>query len=104
MILAVRSRNEGRTGQGNQHCSRESPGCWRRRRALERTVEVRDIADLPQVNEIDRWLPIDVYELVAMGRGDASAHSARSARSNASGFTQRLRRVELTGFESLRQG
>jgi zinc/manganese transport system ATP-binding protein len=35
--------------------------------AIDHNGGVRDIAYLPQVNEIDRSFPIDVYDLVAMG-------------------------------------
>lgn len=35
--------------------------------AVERAVDVHDIAYLPQVAEIDRSFPINVYDLVAMG-------------------------------------
>jgi zinc/manganese transport system ATP-binding protein len=35
--------------------------------AINRKAGVRDIAYLPQVNEIDRSFPINVYEFVAMG-------------------------------------
>src|SRR5262245_52341385 len=35
--------------------------------AIDRSPGARDIAYLPQVAEIDRSFPIDIYDLVAMG-------------------------------------
>src|SRR5260370_40510382 len=37
--------------------------------AVDRGLGVRDIAYLPQVAEIDRSFPINVYDLVGMGAG-----------------------------------
>jgi zinc/manganese transport system ATP-binding protein len=67
--------------------------------AIERSVGVRDIAYLPQVKEIDRSFPINVYELVAMGlwrRIGAFGAIGKIERERVHGA---IATVGLTGFE-----
>jgi zinc/manganese transport system ATP-binding protein len=67
--------------------------------AIDRNAGVRDIAYLPQVKEIDRSFPINVYELVAMGlwrRIGAFGAIGKIERERIHGA---IATVELTGFE-----
>jgi zinc/manganese transport system ATP-binding protein len=67
--------------------------------AIDRNAGVRDIAYLPQVKEIDRSFPINVYELVAMGlwrRIGAFGAIGKIERERVHGA---IAAVGLTGFE-----
>jgi zinc/manganese transport system ATP-binding protein len=67
--------------------------------AVDRTLGVRDIAYLPQIAEIDRSFPINVYDLVAMGlwrRVGAFGAVGAAERDRISGA---IATVGLTGFE-----
>jgi zinc/manganese transport system ATP-binding protein len=67
--------------------------------AIDRNAGVRDIAYLPQVKEIDRSFPINVYELVAMGlwrRIGAFGAIGKIERERIHGA---IATVGLTGFE-----
>src|SRR5438445_8527623 len=67
--------------------------------AIDRTLDVRDIAYLPQVAEIDRSFPINVYDLVAMGawrRIGAFGAIRNTERDRIHGA---IATVGLTGFE-----
>src|SRR5215469_9675467 len=67
--------------------------------AIDRTLSVRDIAYLPQLAEIDRSFPINVYDLVAMGlwrRIGAFGGVGKLERDRIHGA---IATVGLTGFE-----
>jgi zinc/manganese transport system ATP-binding protein len=67
--------------------------------AIDRTLGVRDIAYLPQIAEIDRSFPINVYDLVAMGlwrRVGAFGAIGAAERDRINGA---IATVGLTGFE-----
>lgn len=67
--------------------------------AIDRDLPVRDIAYLPQVTEIDRSFPINVYDLVAMGlwrRIGAFGAIGKMERERIRGA---IGTVGLTGFE-----
>ncbi len=67
--------------------------------AVERGVDVRDIAYLPQVAEIDRSFPINVYDLVAMGLWRRIGAFGAIGASERERVHDAIATVGLTGFE-----
>ena len=63
-------------------------------------LNVRDIAYLPQIAELDRSFPINVYDLVAMGLWRRSGLFGGFARREHEKIEQAIAAVGLTGFES----
>ncbi len=61
-------------------------------------VAARDIAYLPQVAEIDRSFPINVYDLVAMGLWRRIGAFASLGRSQAPQIRAAIATVGLAGF------
>lgn len=57
------------------------------------------VAYLPQVSDIDRSFPIQVYDLVAMGLWQRKGAAGRIGYSQGSGIAEALAAVGLTGFE-----
>jgi zinc/manganese transport system ATP-binding protein len=62
-------------------------------------LQVRDIAYLPQVAEIDRTFPISVYDMVAMGLWRCAGLFGGIGRSERDAIHQAITAVGLTGFE-----
>ncbi len=62
-------------------------------------LEARDIAYLPQVAEIDRTFPINVYDLVAMGLWRRKGLFGGIGRKDRAGIEHAIEAVGLTGFE-----
>jgi zinc/manganese transport system ATP-binding protein len=67
--------------------------------AIDRGLEVRDIAFLPQVAEIDRSFPINVYDLVAMGLWRRIGAFAAIRDTEHDRIHAAIATVGLTGFE-----
>jgi len=67
--------------------------------AIERTPDVRDIAHLPQVAEIDRSFPINVYDLVAMGLWRRIGPFGSIGAAERELIHDAIATVGLTGFE-----
>jgi len=63
-------------------------------------VRVRDIAYLPQVTEIDRSFPIQVFDFVAMGLWARRGAFSAITRDDRTLVEQALQQVGLTGFEA----
>jgi zinc/manganese transport system ATP-binding protein len=63
-------------------------------------VRVRDIAYLPQVAEIDRSFPIQVFDFVAMGLWARRGAFKAITRADRAAVERALEQVGLTGFES----
>ena len=61
---------------------------------------LRDIAYLPQIADIDRSFPIDVYDVVAMGLWRRSGIFGRIGRREHGGIEEAIAAVGLTGFEA----
>ncbi len=62
-------------------------------------LEARDIAYLPQVAEIDRSFPINVYDLVAMGLWRRKGLFGGIGRRDRDSIERAIEAVGLTGFE-----
>ena len=67
--------------------------------SIERTCAVRDIAYLPQVAEIDRSFPINVYDLVAMGLWRRVGPFSAVTAADRARIDHAIATVGLTGFE-----
>ena len=68
--------------------------------AIERDgLDARDIAYLPQVAEIDRSFPINVYDIVAMGLWRAKGAFGGIGGKDHHGIEAAIAAVGLTGFE-----
>jgi zinc/manganese transport system ATP-binding protein len=68
--------------------------------AIERDgLDVRDIAYLPQVAEIDRSFPINVYDVVAMGLWRAKGAFGGIGGKDHQAIERAIAAVGLTGFE-----
>jgi zinc/manganese transport system ATP-binding protein len=67
--------------------------------AIDRNAGVRDIAYLPQVKEIDRSFPINVYELVAMGLWRRIGAFGAIGKIERERIHEAIATVGLTGFE-----
>jgi zinc/manganese transport system ATP-binding protein len=67
--------------------------------SIERGVGIRDIAYLPQVAEIDRTFPIDVYDLVAMGLWRRIGAFGAVGRAEREKIRDAIAAVGLAGFE-----
>jgi zinc/manganese transport system ATP-binding protein len=67
--------------------------------AIERPLGVRDIAYLPQVAEIDRSFPINVYDLVAMGLWRRVGPFGAIGAAERDRISGAIATVGLTGFE-----
>lgn len=67
--------------------------------AIERGLHVRDIAYLPQVCDVDRSFPINVYDLVAMGLWRRVGPFGAIAAAGRVRIDAALATVGLTGFE-----
>jgi zinc/manganese transport system ATP-binding protein len=67
--------------------------------AINRNAGVRDSAYLPQVNEIDRSFPINVYELVAMGLWRRIGAFGAIGKIEGERIHGAIATVGLTGFE-----
>jgi zinc/manganese transport system ATP-binding protein len=67
--------------------------------SIERTCPVRDIAYLPQVADIDRTFPINVYDLVAMGLWRRVGAFGAVTRAERARIDHAIAAVGLTGFE-----
>jgi zinc/manganese transport system ATP-binding protein len=67
--------------------------------ALDRALDARDIAYLPQVAEIDRSFPIDVYDLVAMGLWRRVGPFGAVGAAERERAHDAIATVGLTGFE-----
>jgi zinc/manganese transport system ATP-binding protein len=67
--------------------------------AIDRGLGVRDIAYLPQVAEIDRSFPINVYDLVAMGAWRRIGAFGAIRNTERDGIHGAIATVGLTGFE-----
>lgn len=68
--------------------------------SIERNgLKSRDIAYLPQVAEIDRSFPINVYDMVAMGLWRAKGLFAGFDRKDHHAIESAIAAVRLTGFE-----
>jgi zinc/manganese transport system ATP-binding protein len=67
--------------------------------SIERGVGIRDIAYLPQVAEIDRTFPIDVYDLVAMGLWRRIGPFGAVGRAEREKIRNAIAGVGLAGFE-----
>jgi zinc/manganese transport system ATP-binding protein len=63
-------------------------------------VRARDIAYLPQVAEIDRSFPIQVFDFVAMGLWARCGAFKAITRSDRTAIEHALEQVGLTGFEA----
>ena len=63
-------------------------------------VRVRDIAYLPQVAEIDRSFPIQVFDFVAMGLWARRGAFKAITRADCAAVEHALEQVGLTGFEA----
>ena len=63
-------------------------------------VRVRDIAYLPQIAEIDRSFPIQVFDFVAMGLWGQRGAFKAITRADRTAIEHALEQVGLTGFES----
>jgi len=63
-------------------------------------VRVRDIAYLPQIAEIDRSFPIQVFDFVAMGLWARRGAFSAITRADRTLVEQALQQVGLTGFEA----
>jgi zinc/manganese transport system ATP-binding protein len=63
-------------------------------------VRVRDIAYLPQIAEIDRSFPIQVFDFVAMGLWARRGAFGAITRADRTLVEQVLQQVGLTGFEA----
>jgi zinc/manganese transport system ATP-binding protein len=62
-------------------------------------LDVRDIAYLPQIAEIDRSFPINVYDMVAMGLWRSSGLTGGIGRAARQKIETAIAAVGLTGFE-----
>jgi zinc/manganese transport system ATP-binding protein len=62
-------------------------------------LDARDIAYLPQVAEIDRSFPINVYDMVAMGLWRRAGLFGGIGRKEREAIQQAIAAVGLTGFE-----
>jgi zinc/manganese transport system ATP-binding protein len=62
-------------------------------------IKARDIAYLPQIAEIDRSFPINVYDMVAMGLWRAKGVSAGIGAKDHKAIEAAIAAVGLTGFE-----
>jgi zinc/manganese transport system ATP-binding protein len=67
--------------------------------AIDRGLGVRDIAYLPQVAEMDRSFPIDVYDLVAMGLWRRIGAFGAIRKIDGKRIDGAIAAVGLTGFE-----
>lgn len=67
--------------------------------AIDRDLVVRDIAYLPQVTEIDRSFPINVYDLVAMGLWRRIGAFGAIGKMERERIHAAIATVGLTGFE-----
>jgi zinc/manganese transport system ATP-binding protein len=67
--------------------------------AVDRALGVRDIAYLPQVAEIDRSFPINVYDLVAMGLWRRIGPFGAIGAAERERIHDAIATVGLTGFE-----
>ncbi len=67
--------------------------------AIDRGLGVRDIAYLPQVAEIDRSFPINVYDLVAMGAWQRIGAFGAIRNTERDRIHGAIATVGLTGFE-----
>jgi zinc/manganese transport system ATP-binding protein len=67
--------------------------------AIDRALSVRDIAYLPQVAEIDRSFPINVYDLVAMGLWRRVGPFGAIGAAEHERIHHAVATVGLTGFE-----
>jgi zinc/manganese transport system ATP-binding protein len=67
--------------------------------AIDRTLGVRDIAYLPQIAEIDRSFPINVYDLVAMGLWRRVGPFGAIGAAERDRISGAIATVGLTGFE-----
>jgi zinc/manganese transport system ATP-binding protein len=62
-------------------------------------IDVRDIAYLPQIAEIDRSFPINVYDMVSMGLWRSSGLTGGIGRAARQKIETAIAAVGLTGFE-----
>ena len=62
-------------------------------------IDVRDIAYLPQIAEIDRSFPINVYDMVAMGLWRSAGLTGGIGRAARQKIETAIAAVGLTGFE-----
>src|SRR6202051_3111703 len=62
-------------------------------------LDVRDIAYLPQIAEIDRSFPINVYDMVSMGLWRSSGLLGGVGRKTRQKIEAAIAAVGLTGFE-----
>jgi zinc/manganese transport system ATP-binding protein len=67
--------------------------------AIDRSLGVRDIAYLPQIAEIDRSFPINVYDLVAMGLWRRVGPFGAFGVAERNRISGAIATVGLTGFE-----
>jgi zinc/manganese transport system ATP-binding protein len=67
--------------------------------AIDRAIDVRDIAYLPQVADIDRSFPINVYDLVAMGLWRHIGPFGAVGSAGRERVHDAIAAVGLTGFE-----
>lgn len=62
-------------------------------------IEKKDIAYLPQLNQVDRSFPITVQEMVAMGAWNEMGAFGRLRSSHKQNVASALSQLNLTGFE-----
>src|SRR5262249_41990389 len=67
--------------------------------AIDRALDMRDIAYLPQVADIDRSFPINVYDLVAMGLWRHVGPFGAVGAAERERVHDAIATVGLTGFE-----
>jgi zinc/manganese transport system ATP-binding protein len=67
--------------------------------AIDRMLDVRDIAYLPQVADIDRSFPVNVYDLVAMGLWRRVGPFSDIGEAERARVHDAIAAVGLTGFE-----
>ena len=67
---------------------------------IERGLDIRDIAYLPQTADIDRSFPISVFDFVGTGLWRSTGLFGGMGKSARDGIAQALAAVGLTGFEN----
>jgi zinc/manganese transport system ATP-binding protein len=68
--------------------------------SIERSLDVRDIAYLPQTADIDRSFPISVFDFVGTGLWRSTGFFGGIGKSARTKIAQALASVGLTGFEN----